>query len=120
MGKRRILLLCLAAVLFLTGTAALAESPETTGTAGAAESAETALPAEYAEYRLIAESDRYELYLYEPTISLLLRNRENGALIASTLNEHTAQGKLNKTWKGYTYSAFVLDVLTGSSRGYPF
>ena len=118
MGKRRILLLCLAAVLFLTGTAALAESPETTGTAGAAESAETALPAEYAEYRLIAESDRYELYLYEPTISLLLRNRENGALIASTLNEHTAQGKLNKTWKGYTYSAFVLDVLTGSSKNY--
>ena len=86
--------------------------------AGAENAGETALPEEYAEYRLIARSDRYEMYLYEPTISLLLRNTENGALIASTLNEHTAQGKLNKTWKGYTFSAFVLDVLTGNSKNY--
>ena len=76
------------------------------------------LPAEYREYELVAESDRYEMYLYEPQISLVLRNKENGSLIASTLNENTAQGKLNKTWKGYTYSGFVLDVLTGSSKNY--
>ena len=80
MGKRRILLLCLAAALCLAGTST-AESTETAG---------AVLPAEYAEYRLIAESSRYEMYLYEPTISLLLRTKDKGALIASTLNEHTA------------------------------
>ena len=99
MKKMMIMLLC-AALLTICGTAGAEE---------------TALPEEYAEYRLIARSERYEMYLYEPTISLLLRNTENGALIASTLNEHTAQGKLNKTWKGYTFSAFVLDV-----NKYPF
>ena len=77
-----------------------------------------ALPDEYREYELVAESDRYEMYLYEPQISLVLRNKENGSLIASTLNPNTAQGKLNKTWKGYTHSGFVLDVLTGSSKNY--
>ena len=106
MGKRWIVLMCLFAMLL------------TVLPAGAEDAGETALPEEYAEYRLIARSDRYEMYLYEPTISLLLRNTENGALIASTLNEHTAQGKLNKTWKGYTFSAFVLDVLTGNSKNY--
>ena len=106
MGKKWIALLCLFAVLLTI----LPAGAESTGT--------EALPEEYAEYRLIARNSRYELYLYEPTISLLLRNTENGALIASTLNEHTAQGKLNKTWKGYTFSAFVLDVLTGSSKNY--
>ena len=85
---------------------------------GAAEGAASVLPEEYRDYRLAAESDRYEMYLYEPQISLVLRNKENGSLIASTLNANTAQGKLNKTWTGYTYSGFVLDVLTGSSKNY--
>lgn len=85
----------------------------------AGEAAESAvLPEAYAAYTLAAENDLYQLYLYEPQVSILLRNKSNGALIASTLNEHTAQGKLNKTWTGYTYSAVVLDVLTGSSKNY--
>ncbi|MCR5297080.1 MAG: hypothetical protein K6E17_06690 [Clostridiales bacterium] len=76
------------------------------------------LPAEYEGYEFVTASDRYEMYLYEPQLSLVLRNRDNGSLIASTLNANTAQGKLNKTWTGYTYSGFVIDVLTGNSKNY--
>ena len=63
-------------------------------------------------------TDTWELYLSEPNLAMVLRNRETGVLLASTLNDHTAQGKLNKTWTGYTYSGVVLDVLTGSSKNY--
>ena len=105
---RKILAVLLA--MFLSAGAAMAEETEGTG--------DTGLPAEYAEYTKAAESSRYELYVYEPQISLVLRNKETGALTASTLNSHTAQGKLNKTWTGYTYSGFVIDVLTGSSKNY--
>ncbi len=93
-------------------------APITEAVSGAEEQAESRLPEEYREYELCAENDKYEMYLYEPQISILLRNKENGSLISSTLNEHTAQGRLNKTWKGYTYSGFVMDVLTGSSKNY--
>ena len=109
MDKLRKILAVLLALLLSAGAAG-AEDTEGTGSAG--------LPAEYAEYTLAAESSLYELYVYEPQISLVLRNRETGALTASTLNSHTAQGKLNKTWTGYTYSGFVIDVLTGSSKNY--
>ena len=61
MGKKWIALLCLFAVLLTI----LPAGAESTGT--------EALLEEYAEYRLIARSERYEMYLYEPTISLLLR-----------------------------------------------
>ena len=62
------------------------------GRAAAEDAGASVLPPEYEGYELAAESDRYELYLYEPQISLVLRNKENGSLIASTLNAHTAQG----------------------------
>ena len=53
MGKKWTALLCLFAML-LTLLPAAAE-----------DAGETALPEEYAEYRLIARSDRYEMYLYD-------------------------------------------------------
>jgi len=108
---RRMLATALAAILFLCAFTGAAEQSGT-------ETEQGVLPAEYADYTLVAESDRYEMYLYEPQISIVLRNKENGSVIASTLNANTAQGKLNKTWTGYTYSGFVLDVLTGNSKNY--
>ena len=99
----------LGAMILCTAFAA-AESP--------ADNPPAPLPEAYAEYRLAAENELYEMYLYEPQISIVLRNKENGSLIASTLNAKTAQGKLNKTWTGYTYSGVVLDVLTGTSKNY--
>ncbi len=107
---KRILSLLAALLLLLPLCAGAEGNPE--------QAAESVLPAEYRDYEKWAETDKYEMYLYEPQISILLRNKENGSLIASTLNDGTAQGKLNKTWKGYTYSAFVMDVLTGTSKNY--
>ena len=79
---------------------------------------ENPLPENYADYVFVTASDQYELFVYEPQISMVLRNRETGALIASTLNEQTKQGKLNKTWTGYAFSGVVTDYLTGASKNY--
>ena len=35
-----------------------------------------------ADYGKVAESDSYELYLYEPTMSIILKNKATGALLA--------------------------------------
>ena len=105
-------------VLALAAGALFAAFAEETEEAAAQTETGSGLPAAYADYVPVAESGSYEMYLYEPSLSIVLRNKETGALIASTLNEHTAQGKLNKTWKGYTYSAVVLDVLTGNTKNY--
>ncbi len=111
-GRRRPrFLACLLCAAILGTAFAAAESP-------AGDPPEAPLPAAYAEYRLAAENELYEMYLYEPQISIVLRNKQNGSLIASTLNAQTAQGKLNKTWTGYTYSGVVIDVLTGTSKNY--
>ena len=92
--------------------------PAETDPSAGDEPAEPLLPEAYKDYRLVTQSGTWALYLYEPTLSLALQHRESGVVLASTLNEHTAQGKLNKTWTGYTYSGVVLDVLTGSSKNY--
>ncbi len=115
MAEKLLRLLLTAALLCAFACGALAETAdipsETVDASGA-------LPEEYAEYKKVAESYQYILYLYEPQVSILLQDKETGTLVASTLNDHTAQGKLNKTWTGYTYSGVVLDVLTGTSKNY--
>ena len=63
------------------------------------------------EHRKIAESGRYELYLYEPTLSILLRDKETGAILESTVSEDL--GKNNKQWKGFMQSGIVLTIIDG-------
>ena len=126
---RKLLSVLLAALLLAAAageSAPSSETPESPDPSGvilsaSEESSSPAgepLPPAYADYTLVASSDTYDLFLFEPLLSVVLRNRQTGALIASTLNPATAQGKLNKTWTGYTHSGFVLDVLTGSSKNY--
>lgn len=63
------------------------------------------------EHKKIAESERYELYLYEPTLSILLRDKETGAILESTVSEDL--GKNNKQWKGFMKSGLVLTIIDG-------
>lgn len=63
------------------------------------------------DHKKIAESERYELYLYEPTLSILLRDKETGAILESTVSEDL--GKNNKQWKGFMKSGLVLTIIDG-------
>lgn len=70
------------------------------------------------EYRLVASSGSYELYLYEPTLSILLRNKETGKLLRSTLDPAEDDGANNKTWSAYMQSGVVLTAIQGITDTY--
>lgn len=62
-------------------------------------------------HKLVASSDTHELYLYEPTLSIIVRDKATGAIMESTLSENDP--KSNKKWNGYMRSGVVLGVITG-------
>jgi hypothetical protein len=59
----------------------------------------------------IAESDTYELYLYEPTLSIILKDKTTGQIMESTLRHEDT--KSNATWLGFMKSGLVLNVIDG-------
>ena len=73
---------------------------------------------EYASYVLAAESDGYEMYLYEPEISILIRDKNTGAFLESTVSEKNDSGKNKKAWKGYIHSGLVLSVIRDNNNTY--
>ena len=66
------------------------------------------------DYLLVSESDSYELYYYEPTLSIKLVNKQTGAVMESTLSEEKDDGTSNKTWKGYMKSGVVVHAIRGT------
>ena len=71
-----------------------------------------------ADYGKVAESDSYELYLYEPTMSIILKNKATGALLLSTLSEEDDNGANNKTWTAYMQSGVVLSAIKNANDTY--
>lgn len=71
-----------------------------------------------ADYSKVAESDGYELYLYEPTMSIILRNKDTGKLLRSTLAEEDDNGANNKTWTAYMQSGVVLSAIKSANDTY--
>lgn len=70
------------------------------------------------EYEMVAESDAYEMYLYQPTMSIILKNKETGAILRSTLSEADDDGLNNKTWTAYMQSGIVLSAIKGTNDTY--
>ncbi len=70
------------------------------------------------DYEMVAESDIYELYLYEPTMSVILKNKETGALMRSTLAAEDDDGLNNNTWNAYMGSGIVLSAIQGTNDTY--
>lgn len=60
---------------------------------------------------LVAENDALALYLYEPTLSLIIRDKETGAIMESTVQE--SDGSLNATWENFIKSGIGFDILNG-------
>ncbi len=104
-----------AGVILLSGEGAAAElraqyTSEKVVTTGKKVDAKT-------EYVKVAESDTYELYYLEPTFSVRLVNKETGEVLNSTLTEeHEANDKSNKNWKGYMKSGLVLTAIVGTNN----
>ena len=70
------------------------------------------------DYKMVAESDVYKLYLYESTLSIILENKETGALLRSTLSEEDNDGVNNDTWTAYMQSGIVATAIKGINDTY--
>jgi len=70
------------------------------------------------DYKKVAESDAYEMYLYEPTLSIILKNKDTGMLIRSTLAAEDDDGANNNTWNAYMNSGIVLSAIKGTNDTY--
>lgn len=70
------------------------------------------------DYVLVAESDTYKLYYYEPQFSIKLENKNTGAVMESTLSDEKDDGKNNPSWTGYMKSGIVLSAIIGTVNTY--
>lgn len=70
------------------------------------------------DYELVAESDTYKLYLYEPYLSILLENKETGEILESTLSNELDDGNSNKSWNAYMKSGIVIQAIIGTTNTY--
>lgn len=70
------------------------------------------------DYVLVAESDTYKLYYYEPQFSIKLENKNTGAVMESTLSDEKDDGKNNASWTGYMKSGIVISAIIGTVNTY--
>lgn len=71
-----------------------------------------------ADYRKVAESDTYILYLYEPRLSIMLENKKTGVILESTLSDEKDDGTANKTWTAYMKSGIVINAIVKATNTY--
>ena len=70
------------------------------------------------DYVLVAESDTYKLYYFEPRFSIKLENKKTGAVMESTVSDEKLHENINNTWKGYVQSGIVLSAIIGNINTY--
>lgn len=70
------------------------------------------------DYVLVAESDTYRLFYYEPQFSIKLENKNTGAVLESTVSDEKDDGKNNASWTGYMKSGIVLTAIIGTLNTY--
>lgn len=63
------------------------------------------------DYEVVAESDTYKMYLYEPTLSIMLENKETGKILESTLSDEKDDGLSNVAWNSYMKSGIVVNAI---------
>lgn len=70
------------------------------------------------DYKKVAESDAYIMYLYEPRLSIILENKETGAILESTLSDEKDDGTSNAQWNAYMKSGVVIQAIIGTTNTY--
>lgn len=110
--------LCLTAAMLFTPIQAFADNE-----GGAADAADSVIDKKKAleeaivkgdvksikNHDLVAENDALALYLYEPALSLIIRDKETGAIMESTVQD--SDGTLNATWENFIKSGIGFDIL---------
>lgn len=61
-------------------------------------------------HHLVAANENYELYLYEPALSIIVKNTKTGAVMESTVRSEERLGNVNETWKGFLQSGIVVEL----------
>lgn len=59
-------------------------------------------------HKKIAQKGSYEMYVKEDTLSLLIRNKETGAIMESTVLDN--DGKSNASWQGFMQSGIAIEL----------
>jgi len=59
-------------------------------------------------HTLVAENDGYEMYLYEPSLSLIIRDKKTGSIMESTVAE--LDGTSNESWSAFMQSGIMVEV----------
>lgn len=70
------------------------------------------------DYVMVAESESYKLWYYEPRFSIKLENKITGTVMESTVSDDMLRGNLNKSWKGYVQSGIVIYAIKGTTNTY--
>ena len=70
------------------------------------------------DYQLVAESDTYKMYLYEPRLSIMLENKETGKILESTLSDEKDDGNSNAAWNAYMKSGVIVNAIVGTKNTY--
>ena len=98
------------------------ETPGNSDVSGNTQGGEAIAPSEdpitIDDYKMIAESDTYKMYFYEPRLSVILENKETGKLMETTMSDANDNGANNATWKGYMQSGVVLSAIIGINSTY--
>jgi hypothetical protein len=59
---------------------------------------------------LVAANDSYELYLYEPALSIIVKDVKTGEIMESTVRDEDKLGNVNTTWQGFLQSGVVVEL----------
>ena len=70
------------------------------------------------DYVVVAESDTYKLWYYEPNFSIKLENKITGTVMESTVSDDMVKGDPNKSWTGYIQSGIVIFAIKGTTNTY--
>ena len=62
------------------------------------------------EYKQAAQSSRFNLYVREDTLAIILESRENGSLLYSTV-QNPDDFKDQAAWKGFYQSGIVMEFI---------
>ena len=70
------------------------------------------------DYVVVAESETYKLWYYEPRFSIKLENKLTGTVMESTVSDDMIKGDPNKSWTGYIQSGIVIFAIVGTTNTY--
>lgn len=59
-------------------------------------------------HKLIVEKGNYQMYLYEPALSIIIRDKTTGAIMESTVQE--SDGASNASWEGFMKSGIAIEL----------